>query len=147
MAREEATDGAHLARVAGAAAEVAGEVAADGLVVRARVRGGQGKNRQLKAGRAEAAQLGALLGEALGEQLALGTQSLERGDVVPVNACHEDGAGEHGLAVEQDGAEAAVARLAGALDGLVAVRTAELEEGHVGADVLGEARAVEGEGD
>ena len=148
VAGEEAADGAHLARVAGAAAEVAGEVAAHGLVVGARVGGVEREHGHLEARRAEAALLGALLGEALGKKLAAAVaHALEGGHLAAVGARHHDGAREHRLAVQKNGAQAAVARLAGALDGLEAVSAAEVKEGHVGADVLGEGRAVEGEGD
>ena len=148
VARQEPADGAHLARVARAAAEVAGEVAAHGLVVRARVGGVEREHGHLEARRAEAALLGALLGEALGKKLAAAVaHALEGGHLAAVGARHHDGAREHRLAVHENGAQAAVARLAGALDGLEAVSAAEVKEGHVGADVLGEGRAVEGEGD
>ena len=145
---EEAADRAHLAGVAGAAAEVAGEVAAHGLVVGAGAGGVEREHGHLEARCAEAALLGPLLGEALGQKLAAAVaHALERGDLVAVCAGHHDRAREHGLAVKQNGAEAAVGGLARALHGLVAVRAAEVEERHVRADVLLEARAVQGEVD
>ena len=67
MTAEEAADGAHLAGIAGAAAEIAGKEAADGLVVGVGVLAVEGEHVHLESGGAEAALLGALLGEATGE--------------------------------------------------------------------------------
>ena len=109
--------------VPGAAAEVSGERLAD-LVVRrvgtAAQEIGRGDD---EARRAEAALHRARVGERLLHRVqgAIAAEALDRDDVVPVGLRGEDEARAHELAVEEDGARAALALLARVL------RAGELE--------------------
>ena len=88
---EEVHDGAQLALVAAAAAEVAGELARELLARGDEVRvllGGAGKRQHVhdKAGGAKTALLGAFGSHRTGQRLRLGFEALERGNGVALDA-------------------------------------------------------------
>ena len=101
-------------RVAGAAAEVAGELLADLVVPRARHALEQRRGRDDEARRAEAALHRPRLDERLLDavQPVLAAQPLDRRHLVAVRLRRQDEARAHELAVEQHRARAALALLA-----------------------------------
>ena len=115
---EEADNGAQLALVAAATAEVAGELARQFLARGDEARvllGGAGKRQHVhdKAGGAKTALLGAFGSHRAGKRLGLSLETLERGDGVALDARGGDRAAQHRVAVEPHRAQAAVGGFAG----------------------------------
>ena len=116
---KEADDGAQLALVAAAAAEVASQLARE-LLARgdeARVLlGGAGKRQHVhhEAGGAKTALLGTFGSHRTGKRLGLGLEALKRGDGVALNTSGGNRAAQHRVAVEPHRAQTAVGGLAGA---------------------------------
>ena len=116
---KEADDGAQLALVAAAAAEVASQLARE-LLARgdeARVLlGGAGKRQHVhdEAGGAKTALLGTFGSHRTGKRLGLGLEALKRGDGVALNTGGGNRAAQHRVAVEPHRAQTAVGGLAGA---------------------------------
>ena len=116
---EEAHDGAQLALVAAATAEVAGELARELLACSDEARvllGGAGKRQHVhnEAGGAKTALLGAFGSHRTGQCLRLGLETLECGDGAALNTGGGNRAAQHRVAVEPHRAQAAVGGLAGA---------------------------------
>src|SRR6266516_3282895 len=107
-------DGVEDLRVAGAAAEVAGQCLADLVVARARIARQQIRGRDDQARSAEAALDRAGLGEGLldGVQPAVLAQTFDGHQLVPVRLGGKDEACADELAVQQHGARSALALLA-----------------------------------
>ena len=102
---EEADDGAQLALVAAATAEVTGELARELLARGDKARvlfGGAGKCQHVhdKAGGAKTALLGALGSHSTGKRLGFSLEALERGDGVTLDARGGNRAAEHRVAIE-----------------------------------------------
>ena len=148
---EEAHDGAQLALVAAATAQVAGELARE-LLARgdeARVLlGGAGERQHVhdEAGGAKTALLGAFGSHCAGERLGLGLEALERGDGVALNAGGRDRAAQHRIAVEPHRAQAAVGGLAGAAHRRATLLTQQRKEHGIGGDLNLDLAAVERKG-
>ena len=148
---EKAHDGAQLALVAAAAAEVAGELARK-LLARgdeARVLlGGAGERKHVhdKAGGAKTALLGAFGGHGTGECLGLGLKALERGDGAALDARSGNRAAQHRIAVEPHRAQAAVGGLAGAAHRRAALLAQQRKEHGVGDNLNLDLAAVERKG-
>ena len=121
------SDGVEDLGVAGAAAEVAGELLADDVVARVRDALEQRRGRDDEAGRAEAALHGARVDERLLDpvQPVLAAQPFDRPDLVPVGLRGQDEARADELAVEQHRARAALALLARVLRAGQAERVAQ----------------------
>ena len=148
---EEADDGAQLALVAAAAAEVAGELARELLARGDEARvflGGAGERQHVhdEAGGAKTALLGAFGGHRAGERLGLGLEALERGDGVALNTGGGNRAAQHRVAVEPHRAQAAVGGLAGAAHRHAALLAQQREEHGVGANLNLDLTAVERKG-
>ena len=148
---KEADDGAQLALVAAAAAEVAGELARE-LLARgdeARVLlGGAGERQHVhdEAGGAKTALLGALGSHRAGERLGLGLKALKRGDGVAIDARGGNRAAQHRVAVEPHRAQAAVGRFAGTAHRRAALLTQQRKEHGVGDNLNLDLTAVERKG-
>ena len=148
---EEADNGAQLALVAAATAEVAGELARQ-LLARgdeARVLlGGAGKRQHVhdKAGGAKTALLGAFGSHRAGKRLGLGLETLERGDGVTLNAGGGNRAAQHRVAVEPHRAQAAVGGLAGAAHRRATLLTQKRKEHGIGGNLNLDLAAVERKG-
>ena len=116
---KEADDGAQLALVAAATAEVASQLAREFLARGDEARvllGGAGKRQHVhdEAGGAKTALLGAFGSHSAGKRLGLGLKALERGDGAALDARSGNRAAQHRIAVEPHRAQAAVGGLAGA---------------------------------
>ena len=148
---EEAHDGAQLALVAAATAEVAGELARE-LLARgdeARVLlGGAGKRQHVhdKTGGAKTALLGAFGSHRTGERLGLGLKALERGDGAALDASGGNRAAQHRVAVEPHRAQTAVGGLAGAAHRRAALLAQQRKEHGVGGNLNLDLAAVERKG-
>ena len=148
---EEADDGAQLALVAAATAEVAGELARQ-LLARgdeARVLlGGAGKRQYVhdKAGGAKTALLGAFGSHRTGQRLRLGFEALERGDGVALDASGGNRAAQHRVAVEPHRAQAAVGGLAGAAHRRAALLAQQRKEHGIGGNLNLDLAVVERKG-
>ena len=148
---KEAHDGAQLALVAAAAAEVAGELARE-LLARgdeARVLlGGAGKRQHVhdKAGCAKTALLGTFGSHCAGECLGLGFEALERGDGAALDARGGNRAAQHRVAVEPHRAQAAVGGLAGAAHRRTTLLAQQCKEHGVGGNLNLDLTAVERKG-
>ena len=148
---EEAHDGAQLALVAAAAAEVAGELARE-LLARgdeARVLlGGAGKRQHVhdEAGGAKTALLGAFGSHRTGERLGLGLKALERGDGMSLNTGGGNRAAQHRVAVEPHRAQTAVGGLAGTAHRRAALLAQQRKEHGVGGNLNLDLAAVERKG-
>ena len=148
---EKADDGAQLALVAAAAAEVAGQLARE-LLARgdeARVLLGSAGERQHvhdEAGGAKTALLGAFGSHRAGKRLGLGLETLERGDGVALNAGGGNRAAQHRVAVEPHRAQAAVGGLAGAAHRRTALLAQQRKEHSVGGNLNLDLTAVERKG-
>ena len=148
---EEADDGAQLALVAAATAQVAGELARE-LLARgdeARVLLGSAGERQHvhdEAGGAKAALLGALGSHRTGERLGLGLETLERGDGVTLDACRGNRAAQHRVAVEPHRAQAAVGGFAGTAYRRATLLTQKRKEHGIGGNLNLDLTAVERKG-
>ena len=148
---EEANDGAQLALVAAAAAEIAGELARE-LLARgdeARVLlGGAGERQHVhdEAGGAKTALLGALGSHRAGKRLGLSLEALERGDGVTLNARGRNRAAEHWVAIEPYRAQAAVGGLAGAAHRRAALLAQQRKQHGVGGNLNLDLTTIERKG-
>ena len=148
---KEAHDGAQLALVAAATAEVAGELARE-LLARgdeARVLlGGAGKRQHVhdEAGGAKTALLGAFGSHGTGERLGLGLEALERGDGVALDTRGGNRAAQHRVAVEPHRAQAAVGGLAGAAHRRATLLAQQRKEHGVGGNLNLDLAAIERKG-
>ena len=148
---EKAHDGAQLALVAAAAAEVAGKLARE-LLARgdeARVLlGSAGKRQHVhdEAGGAKTALLGAFGSHRTGESLGLGLKALERSDGVALDAGGGNRAAQHRVAVEPHRAQTAVGGLAGAAHRRAALLAQQRKEHGVGGNLNLDLAAVERKG-
>ena len=148
---KEADDGAQLALVAAAAAEVASQLARE-LLARgdeARVLlGGAGKRQHVhdEAGGAKTALLGTFGSHRTGERLGLGLEALKRGDGVALNTGGGNRAAQHRVAVEPHRAQTAVGGLAGAAHRRAALLTQKRKEHGVGGNLNLDLAAVERKG-
>ena len=148
---EEADDGAQLALVAAAAAQVAGELARELLARGDEARillGGAGERQHVhdEAGGAKTALLGAFGSHRAGKRLGLGLETLERGDGVALNAGGGNRAAQHRVAVEPHRAQAAVGGLAGAAHRRTALLAQQRKEHSVGGNLNLDLAAVERKG-
>ena len=148
---EEAHDGAQLALVAAAAAEVAGELARE-LLARgdeARVLlGGAGKRQHVhdEAGGAKTALLGAFGSHRAGKRLGLGLKALKCGDGVSLNTGGGNRAAQHRVAVEPHRAQTAVGGFAGAAHRRTTLLAQQRKEHGVGGNLNLDLAAVERKG-
>ena len=148
---EEADDGAQLALVAAATAQVAGELARE-LLARgdeARVLlGGAGESQHVhdEAGGAKTALLGTFGSHRTGESLGLSLKALERGDGVSLNTRRGNRAAQHRVAVEPHRAQAAVGGLAGAAHRRAALFAQQRKQHGVGGNLNLDLAAVERKG-
>ena len=148
---EEADNGAQLALVAAATAEVAGELARQ-LLARgdeARVLlGGAGKRQHVhdKAGGAKTALLGAFGSHRAGKRLGLSLETLERGDGMALDARGGNRAAQHRVAVEPHRAQAAVGGLAGAAHRRATLLAQQRKEHGIGGNLNLDLAAVERKG-
>ena len=148
---KEAHDGAQLALVAAAAAEVAGELARE-LLARgdeARVLlGGAGKRQHVhdEAGGAKTALLGTFGSHRAGERLGLGLEALERGDGAALDARGGNRAAQHRVAVEPHRAQAAVGGFAGTAHRRATLLTQKRKEHGIGGNLNLDLAAVERKG-
>ena len=148
---EEAHDGAQLALVAAATAEVAGELARELLARGNKARvllGGAGKRQHVhdKAGGAKTALLGAFGSHRTGQCLGLGLKALERGDGAALNARGGNRAAQHRVAIEPHRAQAAVGGLAGAAHRRATLLTQKRKEHGIGGNLNLDLAAVERKG-
>ena len=148
---EKAHDGAQLALVATAAAEVAGELARE-LLARGNeawvLLGGAGKRQHVhdEAGGAKTALLGTFGSHRAGERLGLGLEALERGNGAALDARGGNRAAQHRVAVEPHRAQAAVGGLAGAAHRRAALLAQKRKEHGIGGDLNLDLAAVERKG-
>ena len=148
---EEAHDGAQLALVAAATAQVAGELAREFLARGDEARvllGGAGKRQHVhdKAGGAKTALLGAFGSHRAGKRLGLDLETLERGDGMALNARGGNRAAQHRVAVEPHRAQAAVGGLAGAAHRRTTLLAQQCKEHGVGGNLNLDLTAVERKG-
>ena len=148
---EKAHDGAQLALVAAAAAEVAGKLARQFLARGDEARvllGGAGKRQHVhdEAGGAKTALLGAFGGHCAGERLGLGLEALERGDGMSLNTRGGNRAAQHRVAVEPHRAQTAVGGLAGTAHRRAALLAQQRKEHGVGGNLNLDLAAVERKG-
>ena len=148
---EKADDGAQLALVAAATAEVAGELARE-LLARgdeARVLlGGAGKRQHVhdEAGGAKTALLGTFGSHCAGERLGLGLETLEGGDGAALDARGGNRAAQHRVAVEPHRAQAAVGGFAGTAHRCATLLAQQCKEHGVGGNLNLDLAAVERKG-
>ena len=148
---KEAHDGAQLALVAAAAAEVAGELARE-LLARgdeARVLlGSAGKRQHVhdEAGGAKTALLGTFGSHCAGECLGLGLEALKRGDGMALDARGGNRAAQHRVAVEPHRAQAAVGGFAGTAHRRATLLAQKRKEHGVGGNLDLDLAAVERKG-
>ena len=148
---EEAHDGAQLALVAAATAEVAGQLARE-LLARgdeARVLlGGAGERQHVhdEAGGAKTALLGAFGSHRTGKRLGLGLEALERGDGVALYTGGGNRAAQHRVAVEPHRAQTAVGGFAGAAHRRAALLAQQRKEHGIGGNLDLDLAAVERKG-
>ena len=148
---EEADNGAQLALVAAAAAQVAGELARQFLARGDEARvllGGAGKRQYVhdEAGGAKTALLGAFGSHRTGQRLGLGLEALERGDGAALDARGGNRAAQHRVAVEPHRAQAAVGGLAGAAHRRATLLTQKRKEHGIGGNLNLDLAAVERKG-
>ena len=148
---KEADDGAQLALVAAAAAEVASQLARE-LLARgdeARVLlGGAGKRHHVhdEAGGAKTALLGTFGSHRTGERLGLGLETLKRSDGVALNTGGGNRAAQHRVAVEPHRAQTAVGGFAGAAHRRATLLAQQRKEHGVGGNLNLDLAAVERKG-
>ena len=148
---EETNDGAQLALVAAATAEVAGELARE-LLARgdeARVLfGGAGERQHVhdEAGGAKTALLGTFGSHCAGQCLGLDLKALKRGDGVSLNTGGGNRAAQHRVAVEPHRAQAAVGGFAGTAHRRAALLAQQRKEHGVGGNLNLNLAAVERKG-
>ena len=148
---KDADDGAQLALVAAAAAEVAGQLARELLARGDEARillGGAGKRQHVhdKAGGAKTALLGAFGSHSAGQRLGLGLETLERGDGAALDARGGNRAAQHRVAVEPYRAQTAVGGFAGAAHRRATLLTQKRKEHGVGSNLNLDLAAVERKG-
>ena len=148
---KEAHDGAQLALVAAATAEVAGELAREFLARGDEARvllGGAGKRQHVhdEAGSAKTALLGAFSSHRTGQCLGLGLETLKRGDGVALYTGGGNRAAQHRVAVEPHRAQTAVGGLAGAAHRRAALLAQQRKEHGVGGNLNLDLTAVERKG-
>ena len=148
---KEAHDGAQLALVAAATAQVAGELARE-LLARGDeawvLLGGAGERQHVhdEAGGAKTALLGAFGSHCAGKRLGLGLKALKSGDGVALDAGGGNRATQHRIAVEPHRAQAAVGGLAGAAHRRAALLAQQRKEHGVGGNLNLDLAAVERKG-
>ena len=148
---EKAHDGAQLALVAAATAEVAGELARE-LLARgdeARVLlSGTGKRQHVhdEAGGAKATLLGAFGSHRTGQCLGLGLEALERGDGAALNTGGGNRAAQHRVAIEPHRTQTAVGGLAGTAHRRAALLAQQRKEHGIGGNLNLDLAAVERKG-
>ena len=148
---KEAHDGAQLALVAAATAEVAGQLARE-LLARgdeARVLlGGAGKRQHVhdEAGGAKTALLGAFGSHRTGQCLGLGLEALERGDGVALNTGGGNRTAQHRVAVKPHRAQAAVGGFASAAHRRAALLAQQRKEHGIGGNLNLDLATVERKG-
>ena len=145
---EEAHDGAQLALVTAAAAEVAGELAREFLARGDEARvllGGAGKRQHVhdEAGGAKTALLSAFGSHRTGERLGLGLEALERGDGAALNTGGGNRAAQHRVAIEPHRAQTAVGGLTGTAHRRAALLAQQRKEHGVGGNLNLDLAAVE----
>ena len=148
---EEAHDGAQLALVAAATAEVTSKLARQLLARGNEARvflGGAGKRQHVhdKAGGAKTALLGAFGSHCAGERLGLGLEALERGDGAALDARGGNRAAQHRVAVEPHCAQAAVGGFAGTAHRRATLLAQQRKEHGVGGNLNLDLAAVERKG-
>ena len=148
---EEAHDGAQLALVAAATAEVAGELARELLARGNKARvllGGTGERQHVhdEAGGAKTALLGAFGSHRTGQLLGFGLEALKRGDGMALNTGGGNRAAQHRVAVEPHRAQAAVGGLAGAAHRRAALLAQQRKEHGIGGNLNLDLAAVERKG-
>ena len=148
---EEAHDGAQLAFVAAATAEVAGELARQLLARGDEARillSGAGKRQHVhdEAGSAKTALLGAFGSHCAGERLGLGLEALERGDGMALNTGGGNRAAQYRVAVEPHRAQTAVGGLTGTAYRRTALLAQQRKEHGVGGNLNLDLAAVERKG-
>ena len=148
---EKADDGAQLALVAAATAEVASELARE-LLARgdeARVLlGGAGERKHVhdKAGGAKTALLGTFGSHRTGQYLGLGLEALERGNGAALDARGGNRAAQHRIAVEPHRAQTAVGGFAGTANRRAALLAQQCKEHGIGGNLNLDLAAVERKG-
>ena len=148
---EEADDGAQLALVAAAAAEVAGQLARQ-LLARSNeawvLLGSTGKRQHVhdEAGGAKTALLGTFGSHRTGKRLGLGLEALKRGDGVALNTGGGNRAAQHRVAIEPHRAQTAVGGLAGAAHRRAALLAQQRKEHGVGGNLNLDLTAVKRKG-
>ena len=148
---KEAHDGAQLALVATAAAEVAGQLARQ-LLARgdeARVLlGGAGKRQHVhdEAGCAKTALLGTFGSHCAGKRLGLSLKALKRGDGAALDARGGNRAAQHRVAVEPHRAQTAVGGLAGTAHRRATPLAQQRKEHGIGGNLNLDLAAVERKG-
>ena len=148
---EKANDGAQLALVAAATAEVAGELARELLARGNKARvllGGTGERQHVhdEAGSAKTTLLGAFGSHCAGERLRLGLEALERSDGAALDARGGNRAAQHRVAVEPHCAQAAVGSLAGAAHRRAALLAQQRKEHGIGGNLNLDLTTVERKG-
>ena len=148
---KEADDGAQLALVAAAAAQVASELARE-LLARgdeARVLlGGAGERQHVhdEAGGAKTALLGTFGSHCVGKRLGLDLETLERGDGAALDARRGNRAAQHRVAVKPHRAQTAVGGFAGAAHRRTTLLAQQRKEHGVGGNLNLDLAAVEHKG-
>ena len=148
---EEADDGAQLALVAAAAAEVAGQLARQ-LLARGNeawvLLGSTGKRQHVhdEAGGAKTALLGTFGSHRTGKRLGLGLEALKRGDGAALNTGGGNRAAQHRVAIEPHRAQTAVGGLAGAAHRRTALLAQQRKEHGVGGNLNLDLTAVKRKG-
>ena len=148
---EEADDGAQLALVAAATAEVAGQLARQFLARGDEARvllGGAGKRQHVhdEAGGAKTALLGTFSSHRAGERLGLGLKALKRGDGMSLNTGSGNRAAQHRIAVEPHRAQTAVGGFAGTAHRRAALLAQQRKEHGIGSNLNLDLAAVECKG-
>ena len=148
---EEADDGAQLALVAAAAAEVAGKLARQFLARGDEARvllGGAGERQHVhdEAGGAKTTLLGAFGSHCAGQCLGFGLKALKRGDGMALNTGGGNRAAQHRVAIEPHRAQTAVGGLAGAAHRRTALLAQQREEHGIGGNLNLDLAAVERKG-
>ena len=148
---KEADDGAQLALVAAAAAEVASQLAREFLARGDEARvllGGAGERQHVhdEAGGAKTALLSAFGSHRAGECLGFGLKALKRGDGVALYTGGGNRAAQHRVAVEPHRAQTAVGGFAGAAHRRAALLAQQRKEHGVGGNLNLDLAAVERKG-
>ena len=148
---EEAHDGAQLALVAAATAEVAGELTRQ-LLARGNeawvLLGRTGKRQYVhdETGGAKTALLGAFGSHRAGQCLGFGLKALKRGDVMALNTGGGNRAAQHRIAVEPHRAQTAVGGLAGTAHRRATLLAQQRKEHGIGGNLNLDLAAVERKG-